>query len=60
MLKELVDWDIAASLYINSFNSPASDAFWLFMSNKWVWAPMYLALAGLLIWKIGWKNDCQS
>ena len=56
MLEELVNWDIAATLYINSFNSPASDAFWLFMSNKWVWAPFYLTLAGLLIWKIGWKR----
>lgn len=52
----LENWDIAATLFINSFHSPASDAFWLFITGKWVWAPCYLLLAGILIWKLGWKR----
>ena len=49
-------WDKAATLAINSWSCPASDAFWLFMSNKRVWFPMYAVFVALLIWKLGWKR----
>ena len=56
MFDTLESWDKAATLAINSLHTPATDAFWMFVTGKWVWFPCYLVIAGLLIWKIGWKR----
>ena len=44
------------TLEINSWNSFITDPVWAFFSDKLVWAPMYAAIIGLLIWKLGWKR----
>ena len=49
-------FDQGVSLEINSWDSPFTDAIWQFFSNVPVWIPMYLLIAGLLIWKLGWKK----
>ena len=48
--------DQQITLAINSWNSPLTDPFWAFMSMKLVWAPLYAAIIGLIIWKLGWKK----
>ena len=48
--------DQQITLAINSWNSPLTDQFWAFMSMKLVWAPLYAAIIGLIIWKLGWKK----
>jgi len=48
--------DQRITLFINSFNAPWSDPFWVFMSQIKVWFPMYALVVALLIWKLGWKR----
>lgn len=51
---ERCDWDI--TLFINSLNTPATDSLWMFMSNKYIWFPMYLVVAVFLFVRLGWKR----
>ena len=44
------------TLEINSWDSFITDPIWQFFSDKLVWAPMYVAIIALLIWKLGWKR----
>ena len=48
--------DQLLTLEINSWHSFITDPIWAFFSEKLVWAPMYAAIIGLLIWKLGWKR----
>ena len=45
--------DQLLTLEINSWNSFITDPVWQFFSDKLVWAPMYVAIIALLIWKLG-------
>lgn len=49
-------WDRAATLWLNSFHTPGSDAFWAFLSRTQVWYPLYALVIALLIWRLGWKR----
>lgn len=52
---ELLDKEI--TLWINnSLGLPCLDGFWAFMSAKLVWIPLYVLIAALLVWKLGWKR----
>lgn len=55
-ITDVLGRDQLASLWMNSFNSPWSDQFWIFMSGRSVWVPFYLAIAALLLWRLGWKR----
>ena len=48
--------DNAATLAINGLHSGPTDAFWLFMSDKYVWIPAYAAVLFFLIKRLGWKK----
>ena len=48
--------DQLLTLEINSWNSFITDPMWQFFSDKLVWAPMYVAIIALLVWKLGWKR----
>lgn len=48
--------DQAATLEINSWDSPATDVIWQFFSDIPVWIPMYILICGCLIWRLGWKR----
>lgn len=48
--------DQLLTLEINSWSSFITDPVWQIFSAKLVWAPMYAAIIGLLIWKLGWKR----
>lgn len=48
--------DQLLSLNINSWDSSVTDPIWQFFSNIQVWIPMYVLIAGCLIWRLGWKK----
>ena len=48
--------DQSITLWLNSIHAPWSDAFWCFMSLKTVWIPLYVLLAAMLVWRLGWKR----
>ena len=54
--QEIHHIDQLLTLEINSWHSFITDPIWAFFSEKLVWAPMYAAIIGLLIWKLGWKR----
>lgn len=49
-------FDQQVTLQINSWDSAFTDPIWEFFSDKYVWAPMYVAIIALLIWRLGWKK----
>ena len=49
-------FDQQVTLEINSWDSAFTDPIWEFFSDKYVWAPMYVAIIALLIWRLGWKK----
>lgn len=55
---EHCDWDV--TLFINSFSTTLTDSFWMFMSNKYVWFPLYLVVAVFLFIRLGWKRGLVS
>ena len=48
--------DKELTLAINSLHTPASDAFWTFMSRTAVWVPLYVAVLAFLLYRLGWKR----
>ncbi|MCQ2143648.1 MAG: phosphatase PAP2 family protein [Bacteroidales bacterium] len=52
----IVELDRAWTLALNGLHCPASDAFWLFMSEVKVWYALYVLVAALMIWRLGWKK----
>lgn len=52
----LVELDRAWTLALNALHCPASDSFWVFMSQVKVWYAFYALVAALLIWRLGWKR----
>lgn len=55
-LDGLIEIDQALTLFINQFHTAASDRFWLFVSESSVWYPAYALIAGIFIWRLGWKR----
>lgn len=49
----LLQWDERLLLAINGAHAPWLDGIMITLSNRWVWIPMYLALAGMIYWKRG-------
>ena len=54
--QEIHHIDQLLTLEINSWHSFITDPIWAFVSDKFVWAPMYAGIIALLIWKLGWKR----
>lgn len=53
---EIHKFDQAITLEINSWDSSLTDPIWQFLSDVPAWIPMYVLIAALLIWKLGWKR----
>ncbi len=56
MLHELSLWDKSVSLAINGANSPAADEFFYWVSDKFVWIPIYAFLLFLIFKKGGLRG----
>ena len=55
MIDKLVEIDIYVFLYLNNLGVPFWDDFWMFITGKISWIPLYLAVAIIIIKKLGWK-----
>ena len=49
-------FDQGVSLEINSWDSSFTDTIWQLFSSVPAWIPMYVLIAALLIWKLGWQK----
>ena len=56
ILRRLSEADGDLLLIINGQHSAFADAFFWTMSEKWIWVPLYIALATLLIYRLGMKR----
>lgn len=55
-MDSLIQIDQQVSLWINQNNPAALDGFWSFVSGVRIWFPFYGFMAGVIIWKLGWKK----
>lgn len=53
-IAELLDRELTLS--INSLHSPASDAFWQFMSGRPATFAIFAVVIVFMIWRLGWKK----
>lgn len=56
MIDRLIEIDKSWLLAINGVHNAAMDQVMWYISQAWVWIPLYAVLIGLLIWKFGWKR----
>lgn len=56
MLDSIVQLDQNVSLALNSLHTPVTDSMWMFFSARNPWIPMYILVAALMIWRLGWKK----
>ena len=49
-----IDQDL--TLLINNWSTPATDSFWMMMSDKMFWIPAYLICTYFLFLRLGWKK----
>lgn len=55
-LSYIIDKDRTLFLYLNSLGTAQWDAFWLGVTDKYTWLPLYVILLFLLFWYHGWKK----
>jgi len=55
-MKDLILKDKELLVYLNNLGSETFDPFWLFITNQFYLAPIFLLIFYLLWKKIGWKN----
>lgn len=56
LIETLQNADRTATLAINSFHSPFSDAIWTVFSDREAWYPLYLIVMVFLFIRLGWKK----
>ncbi|MBN1952030.1 MAG: phosphatase PAP2 family protein [Bacteroidales bacterium] len=56
MLERLIQWDKDLFLWLNSHHSELLDRMMWFISGKWEWIPLYLFLAGWLVYRFRYKS----
>lgn len=56
ILEKLIEIDQSWLLAINGAHCAWLDQVMWYISQAWVWIPLYAVLIGLLIWKFGWKR----
>lgn len=56
VIKYLHGLDQDITLFINNLSNPATDQFWMFMSDKAVWIPAYVLFTYFLFRRLGWKK----
>lgn len=48
--------DKQATLSLNAASGPVGDVIWAFVSDRFVWVPLYLAIIVLLFVRLGWRR----
>ncbi len=56
MLNKLIEIDQSWLLAINGAHTPCLDQIMFYISQSWLWIPLYALLIALLIWRFGWKR----
>ena len=55
-MEQLIDIDQSWLLAINGAHNVWLDQICWYISQAWVWIPLYAVLIGLLIWQFGWRR----
>ena len=55
MIDTLLEYDTELFLYLNNLGNPTWDGFWLLVTNKFTFVPLYAILLFLIYRKLGWK-----
>lgn len=55
-ITDILEKDRELFIYLNALGTEHWDAFWLFVTDKYTWIPLYLILLALLFWYYGWKK----
>jgi len=55
MIDQLIQYDKDLFLFLNNLGTPAWDNFWLVVTNKFTFVPLYAILLFLIFKKLGWK-----
>ena len=55
MLDQILELDKEFFLFLNNLGSPAWDDFWLVITNKFTFIPLYALLLFLIYRKLGWR-----
>ena len=53
---QFIELDKSWLLAINGAHNAVMDQVMWYISQAWVWIPLYAVLIGLLMWKFGWKR----
>ncbi len=56
MIEHIIHWDQDIFVYLNHLGSKTYDNFWLFFTNQKNWIFLYLFVAGLYFYFLGWKK----
>ena len=56
MIDSLHRLDTEIFLFFNGLNHDIVDPFMATVSGRWIWVPMYLAIAACVVWRYGWKR----
>ena len=55
-METLLHWDTQLFLFLNNLGSPKFDDFWLFVTDRFTWIPLYAMLVIIIFEKYGWKK----
>jgi undecaprenyl-diphosphatase len=55
LIEALESADKQATLFLNGLHSEVTDPFWIMMSDKIVWVPLYAIAVFFLFKHLGWK-----
>jgi len=56
MIQDYFNWDAHFFLFFNNLGNSQWDWFWLIVTNKKTWIPLYVFFLVLLYLKLGWKK----
>lgn len=55
-MEELIHFDRQSFLFLNGLGSPPFDNFWILMSGKWFWIPLYVIFLYILYKNFKFRN----
>jgi len=56
LLDRIINWDQRLLVFLNSMGNEQWDFFWIGVTNKYVWIPLYVIILYLLLKHFGWKK----
>lgn len=56
LFDKIIEKDREFFIYLNNIGSENWDTFWLTVTDKYTWIPLYILLLFLIFWYYGWKK----